>query len=123
MTIKDITLTLDPEVMSPTIVEVLEAGTYESAEAREIARIVQPGEPDRRTGSGLGYIAFTALKTGKVAARRLRGQPAVDPDIRKNASLNGLEFEVVNAVVDPKYEGGTVPFYLRRTSGPRRFPP
>ncbi len=115
VTIKDITLTLDPEVMSPTILEVLEAGTYESAEAREIARIVQPGERIVELGSGLGYIAITALRTGKVAELAgYEANPRLIPIIRKNASLNGLEFDVVNAVVDPKEEGGTVPFYLRK---------
>ena len=115
VTINDVTLALDPDVMSPTIIEVLEAGTYERAEAREIARIVQPGERIVELGSGLGYIAITALKTGKVAELAgYEANPGLIPIIRKNARLNGLEFDVVNAVVDPKEEGGTVPFYLRK---------
>jgi FkbM family methyltransferase len=114
-TINDVKLSLDPEVMSPKMIEAITSGRYESAEAREIPRIVQPAERIVELGTGLGFIALTALRTGKVA--RLAGyeaNPRLIPVIEKNARLNGLELEVHNAVVDPREDGGTVPFYLRQ---------
>ena len=113
-TINDVKLSLDSDVMSPTMIEAVSSGRYESAEAREIPRIVQPAERIVELGTGLGFIALTALKTGKVA--RLAGyeaNPGLIPVIETNARLNGLEFDLHNAVVDPKEDGGTVPFYLR----------
>ena len=114
-TINGIRLAIEPEVMSPRMIEVIEAGTYEGTEAREIARIVQPGERIVELGAGIGFIAITALRTGKVAAlASYEANPRLIPVIEANARLNGLAIEAINAVVDAKEDGGTVPFYLRR---------
>ncbi len=114
-TLNGIRLALDPEVMSPKMLEVIRTGHYEGAESREIARIVQPGERIVELGAGIGFIATTAMKTGQVKAlTAYEANPKLIPLIRENAALNGVEFEVVNAVVDPSESGGTVPFYVRR---------
>jgi FkbM family methyltransferase len=114
-TINEVKLAIDPELMSPTLIDVIRAGKYEGAEAREIPRIVQPGERIVELGTGIGFIALTALRTGKVdLLAGYEANPRLIPLIEKNAELNGMRFEVHNAVVDPKEDGGTVPFYLRR---------
>lgn len=114
-TINGIKLAIEPEVMSPTMIEVIESGKYEGTEAREIARIVQPGERIVELGAGIGFIALTALRTGKVARlASFEANPRLIPVIEANARMNGLAFEVIHAVVDPHEDGGTVPFYVRR---------
>jgi FkbM family methyltransferase len=114
-TINEVKLAIDPELMSPTLIDVIRAGKYEGAEAREIPRIVQPGERIVELGTGIGFIALTALRTGKVdLLAGYEANPRLIPLIEKNAELNGMRFEVHNAVVDPKEDGGTVSFYLRR---------
>ena len=113
--LQGVRLTIDPEVMSPKMVEAIRSGWYEGAESREIARIVQPGERIVELGAGIGFIATTAMKTGQVKAyAAYEANPRLIPLIEANAGLNGVAFEVHNAVVDPKADGGTVPFYLRR---------
>ena len=114
-TINGITLAIDPEVMSPAMIKVIESGAYESAEAREIPRIVQPGERIVELGAGIGFIAITALRTGKVSQlASYEANPGLIPVIERNARLNELSFDVHNAIVDPTEDGGTVPFYLRK---------
>jgi FkbM family methyltransferase len=114
-TINGVTLAIEPEVMSPAMIKVIEEGTYESAEAREIPRIVQPGERIVELGAGIGFIAITALKTGKVSRlASYEANPGLIPVIERNARLNELSFDVHNAIVDPKEHGGTVSFYLRK---------
>lgn len=114
-TINGVELAIDPEVMSPTMIEVIESGKYEGTEAREIARIVQPGERIVELGAGIGFIAITALKTGKVdRIASYEANPKLIPLIETNARTNGVEFPVINAVVDAREDGGTVPFYLRK---------
>jgi FkbM family methyltransferase len=108
-------LAIDPELMSPTLIDVIRSGKYEGAEAREIPRIIQPGERIVELGTGIGFIALTALRTGKVdRLASYEANPRLIPLIEKNARLNATSFEVHNAVVDPKEDGGTVPFYVRR---------
>jgi FkbM family methyltransferase len=114
-TINGVRLAIEPEVMSPAMIEVIESGKYESTEAREIPRIVQPGERIVELGAGIGFIAITALRTGRVSRlASYEANPRLIPLIERNARLNDLSFDVHNAVVDPKEDGGTVPFYLRR---------
>lgn len=114
-TVAGIDLAIDPEVMSPKMVEIIESGAYEGAESREIPRIVQPGERIVELGAGIGFIAAIALKTGLVERyAAYEANPRLIPLIERNAALNGVSFELHNAVVDPTTDGGTVPFYLRR---------
>ena len=114
-TLHGVELTIDPEVMSPKMIEVIRSGRYEGGEAREIARIVQPGERVVELGAGIGFIATTAMKTGQVKAyAAYEANPRLIPLIEANAARNGVAFEVANAVVDPRQDGGTVPFYVRQ---------
>lgn len=114
-TLNGIRLALDREVMSPKMIEVIRSGRYEGAEAREIARIVQPEERIVELGAGIGFIATTAMRTGRVKAlTAYEANPKLVPLIRENAALNQVAFDVVNAVVHPRASGGTVPFYVRR---------
>lgn len=114
-TIGGVQLALDPAVMSPKMIEVIRWGRYEAGEAREIARIVQPGERIVELGAGIGFIAITAMKTGHVAAMAAyEANPGLIPLIEKNAALNGVAFEVHNAIVVPRPAAATAPFYLRQ---------
>jgi FkbM family methyltransferase len=112
--INGIELAIEPDVMSPAMIEVMRAGTYEGTEAREIARIVQPGERVVELGAGIGFVAITAMKTDKVnTLAAYEANPHLIPIIRKNALLNGVSFDVHNAIVDSRADTGTAPFYLR----------
>jgi FkbM family methyltransferase len=112
--INGIELAIEPDVMSPAMIEVIRAGTYEGTEAREIARIVQPGERVVELGAGIGFVAITAMKTDKVnTLAAYEANPYLIPLIRKNALLNGVGFDVHNAIVDSRADTGTAPFYLR----------
>jgi FkbM family methyltransferase len=112
--INGIELAIEPDVMSPAMIEVMRAGTYEGTEAREIARIVQPGERVVELGAGIGFVAITAMKTDKVnTLAAYEANPYLIPLIRKNALLNGVGFDVHNAIVDSRANTGTAPFYLR----------
>ena len=113
--IDGVELTIDPETMSPEMIEVIHSGLYEYAEAREIPRIVQPGERIVELGAGIGFIAVTAMRTGNVEAlTSYEANPRLIPLIRRNAALNRVSFEVTNAVIDPHEDGGTRPFYVRK---------
>ena len=113
--INGIELTLDPDVMSPDMIEVIRSGAYEATEASEIARIVQDGERIVELGTGIGFIAITAMQTGNVVSlASYEANPRLIPLIRKNAALNGVSFEIHNAVIDPREDGGTRPFYIRK---------
>lgn len=107
-------LSLDPAVMSPKMIEVIRQGYYEQGEAQEIPRIVQPGERIVELGAGIGFIAITAMRTGNVEHLvSFEANPRLIPLIEANAALNDASFEVRNAVVDPREDGGTRPFYIR----------
>jgi len=114
-TINGVKLSIEPEVMSPKMIEVIQSGHYEGGEAREIARIVQPGERIVELGTGIGFIAISAMKTGRVQKlATYEANPKLIPLIEANAAQNEVAFEVHNAIVDAEAQGGTVPFYLRK---------
>lgn len=115
VTLNDIRLALAPDVMSPTMLEVLRSGDYERAERDELGRIVQPGERVVEFGSGIGLLAISAMKTGLVESyAAFEANPRLVPLIERNAALNGVAFDVHNAVVQPRPAADTVPFYIRR---------
>ena len=112
--INGVRLSLDPVAMSPRMIEVIRQGQYEQGEAREIPRIVQPGERIVELGAGVGFIAITAMRTGNVEKLvSFEANPRLIPLIRENAALNEVSFEVRNAVEAPREDGGTRPFYIR----------
>lgn len=107
-------LALDATAMSAKMVDVIRRGHYEAMEAREIPRIVQPGERIVELGAGIGFIACRAMLTGRVERlTAFEANPALVPLIRRNAALNGVGFAVENAVVQPRPAAPTVPFYVR----------
>jgi len=115
VTINGIRLALDPEVMSPNMLEVLRSGRYERAELQELDRIVQPGERIVEFGSGIGLLAISAMKSGRVESyAAFEANPRLVPLIEQNAALNGVAPDVHNAVVQPCSTADTVPFYVRR---------
>lgn len=115
-TVNGITLELDHNIMSDTMLKVIRSGRYEFSEAREIPRIVQPGERIIELGSGIGFIAMTALKTGRVVSYTgFEANPKLIPVIERNAALNDLTFDIHNAIVAPSpLTAETAPFYLRQ---------
>jgi FkbM family methyltransferase len=113
--INGVRLAIEPEVMSPNMIDIIRSGQYEGGEAREIGRIVQPGERIVELGTGIGFIAITAMKTGRVERlATYEANPKLIPVIERNRALNDTDFEVHNAIVDPRQGEGSAPFYIRQ---------
>lgn len=114
-TISGVELSLDADAISPKMLEVLRSGSYEDAEVREIPNIVQSGERIVELGAGIGFLATKAMQTGHVQQySAYEANPKLIPIIEQTAALNGVSFDIHNAVVDPHVDGRTVPFYLRK---------
>ncbi len=131
-----IKLRIDPEFMSPKLMEVIRAGRYEAPEARQIGKIIAPGEIILEIGAGIGFMSALMLKNPNV--ERLisyEANPLLIPKIQRTLadnSLGGARFELHNAVLGKDGAGGTVDFHihqdfwassLRKTTGTIRSCP
>lgn len=113
-----IRLRIDPEFMSPKLMEVIRAGRYEGPEARSIGKIIQPGEVVLEIGAGIGFM--TALMLKNPAVERVisfEANPLLIPKIQRTLDDNGLggqRFELHNAVLSNGGIGGTVDFHIHQ---------
>lgn len=113
-----IRLRIDPEFMSPKLMDVIRQGRYEAPEARKIGRIVQPGEVILEIGAGIGFM--TALMLKNPAVERVisfEANPLLIAKIQRTLDDNGLggqRFELHNAVLGNEGAGGTIDFHIHQ---------
>lgn len=111
--IQGVKLPLDPEVMSPTLIEALRTGEYERAEGKKLAKMIEPGERVLELGAGIGFLSSLVAATGqaeKIVA--VEANPALIPLMRRTHALNGVGAEVVHAAVVGEKTSDTVRFTL-----------
>jgi FkbM family methyltransferase len=104
---------LDEAVMSPKIRDQLRAGRYETAEARRLPALIEPGERLVELGAGIGFLTALAGLQGK--AERIvavEASPAVVPLIERVHRLNGVDSIVRNAVAVIDKASDTLPFHI-----------
>lgn len=112
-----IRLRIDPEFMTPLLMDTIRAGRYEAPEARRIGKILQPGEVVLEIGAGIGFM--TALMLNNPAVERVvsfEANPLLIDKIRRTIEDNGLgdkRFDLHNAVLGAE-TSGTVDFHVHR---------
>lgn len=112
-----IRLRIDPDFMSPRLVQALRSGQYEAPEARRIEKIIQPGDVILEIGAGIGFM--TALMLRHPATERVvsfEANPLLIPKIQRTLEDNGQggqRFELHNAVLGAA-ASGTIDFHVHR---------
>jgi FkbM family methyltransferase len=102
---------LDPEVMSPRLIELIRAGEYERGEAKRLAGMLEPGERLLELGAGVGFLsALIGIHDRTAAIVAVEANPALVPLIRRTHALNGVRSEVINAAVVGERRGPTASF-------------
>lgn len=110
-------LRVDPEFMSPRLMEVIRAGHFETPEARKISKIIEPGEVVLEIGAGIGFM--TALMLKNPAVERVvsfEANPLLISKIQRTLDdnkLGGQRFELHNAVLGAE-DSGTIDFYIHQ---------
>lgn len=131
-----IRLRIDPEFMSPKLMEVIRSGRYEAPEARKIDKIIAPGDVILEIGAGIGFMTALMLKNAGVErVVSYEANPLLIPKILRTLSdnsLGGARFELHNAVLGQEGGVSTVDFHihqdfwassLRKTAGTIRSCP
>ncbi|ANH09164.1 hypothetical protein shn_34155 (plasmid) [Shinella sp. HZN7] len=112
-----IRLRIDPDFMSPKLMEVIREGRYETPEARKIGKIVEEGDVILEIGAGIGFM--TALMLKNPAVERVvsfEANPLLIPKIQRTLADNGLggqRFELHNAILGAE-DSGTVDFHIHQ---------
>ena len=112
-----IRLRIDPEFMSPRMIEVIRAGRYEAPEARNIGKIIEPGEVILEIGAGIGFM--TALMLKNPAVERIvsfEANPLLIPKIQRTLDDNGIggqRFELHNAILGG-VDTGVIDFHIHQ---------
>lgn len=112
-----IRLRIDPDFMSPRLMEAIRSGQYEVAEARRIGKILQQGDIVLEIGAGIGFVTALMLKDPAVArVISFEANPLLIPKIQRTLADNRLgdqRFELHNAVLGIA-DSGTVDFHIHR---------
>lgn len=85
-------------------------GTYEAAEARLVRRVVRPGTRVVEFGTGIGFISILCSQlAGQGNVRSYEANPHMEPVIRANYMLNGMEPDLVMRAVT--VDGSPISFF------------
>jgi len=104
-------LPIDPTVVSPAVAESIRAGNYEKSEAKNLARIVEPGDRVLELGGGLGYLSAVISRMDRAEAIVVvEANPGLIPLIRITHGLNGASVLVVHAAVVADDDVQSLPF-------------
>ncbi|MGJ7043184.1 FkbM family methyltransferase [Shinella sp. BE166] len=112
-----IQLRLDPDFMSPKLIEVIREGRYETPEARKIGKIIQSGDIILEIGAGIGFM--TALMLKNPAVERVvsfEANPLLISKIQRTLDDNGIggqRFELHNAILGAE-STGTIDFHVHQ---------
>lgn len=92
---------------------VLTSGEYEHTEVRFLADVLRPDDVVLELGAGIGFLGtFTKTTEPSATVVAYEANPALMPVIARTQELNGVEFEVRNAVLGE--EAGTTDFYVNK---------
>lgn len=111
-------LRVDPDFMSPKLMEVVREGRYETPEARWIGKLLESGEVVLEIGAGIGFMTALMLKDDRVRqVVSYEANPLLIDKIRRTINDNGLgetQFELRNAILRNGDAGGSVDFHIHR---------
>jgi FkbM family methyltransferase len=80
-----------PPVVDDHLGRALHDGTYEEAEVRALSGILKPDDIVMELGTGLGLVStFCALRTSGDRVFTFEANPDLEPHIRANYALNGV---------------------------------
>lgn len=112
-----IRLRVDPEFMSPRLMEVIRSGHFETPEARKIGKIIEPGEVILEVGAGIGFMTALMLKNPNVErVVSFEANPLLISKIQRTLDdnrLGGQRFELHNAVLGAE-NSGTIDFHVHK---------
>ena len=105
---------LDPEVMSPKIIEIMREGDgYDRGRVKIMPLVLEPGDRVLDLGAGLGFISALVARLGKASlVAAVEADPGVIPLIKAVHRLNGVDCVVRNAAVVATRTADTIPFYV-----------
>lgn len=113
-----IRLTIDPEFMSPKLMEVIRSGRYETPEARKIGKITQAGDTVLEIGAGIGFMSALMLRDPNVEKLvSYEANPLLLPKIEQTIRENGIatdNFDLRNGVLTSDGATGTVDFHVHQ---------
>ena len=105
-----------PEIITPPIERPMRNDRYEAGECAMLEGLVQPEDRVLDLGAGVGLVSSIASRLahkGHVTA--IEANPRQLPLIEETYRLNGIEnVTLINAIVSPKGQSGSAPFYLRK---------
>lgn len=112
-----IRLRIDPDFMSPKLIEALRSGQYEAPEARKIGKIIQPGDVVLEIGAGIGFMTALMLKNPDVSrVVSFEANPLLISKIQRTLDdnkLGGQRFELHNNILGVEDEG-TIDFHIHK---------
>ncbi len=111
--LRGVLVPIDPQVMSPYMIDVIRSRNYEQREAARLPLIIAPGERIVEIGGGVGYLsALMGLQRKAEAIVVFEANPALLPLIRTTHRLNGVTAEVRNQVIMPVKRAETATFHV-----------
>lgn len=112
-----IRLRIDPDFMSPRLMDAIRTRQYEVPEARKIGKILQAGDVVLEIGAGIGFVTALILKNPAVErVISFEANPLLIPMIQRTLTDNCVgdqRFELHNAILGAE-DTGTVDFHIHR---------
>lgn len=112
-----IKLRIDPDFMTPLLMDAIRQGRYETPEARRIGNILRQGDVVLEIGAGIGFMSALMLKNPVVErVVSFEANPLLIPKIQRTMDDNGVgaqRFELHNAILGAE-ETGMVDFHVHR---------
>lgn len=84
-------LNTGPQDIPPSVRSHVFKGGYEAVEAELVSAILAPGDRVLEVGTGIGFVSILCSKlAGEGRVTSYEANPALEPTIRANYALNGL---------------------------------